>query len=218
LNQNKLQTISESFIINGVNVTCAREIVEKFNEYFTNIGLHLAACIPTSQTSFKSYHKGQPNKNSLFFNPTTCFEVINIVSKFDQKTRYGVDGIPIHILKATVGSIAEPLSRLINCSLSTGVVPPKWKIGKICPVFKDVDKDSFSNYRPVSVLPSFSKIYEKVVANRLRSYLDSYNISSSAQYGFRRNHSTYMAILDMYDRINSSIDRNDFSIAVFIDL
>jgi len=139
----------------------------------------------------------------LFFNPTTRFELINIVSKFDKKTSYGVDGIPIHILMATVGNIAEPLSRLINGSLSTKVVPPKFKIGKIFPVFKDVDKDSFLNYRQISVLPSFSQIYEKVVSNRLRSYLDSYNILSSAQYRFRRNHFIYMAILDMYDRISS---------------
>jgi len=76
------------------------------------------------------------NQKFLVFNPTTCFEVINIVSKFDQKTSYEVDGIPIHILRATEWSIAEPLSRLIICSLSTGVVSPKLKIGQICPCFQ----------------------------------------------------------------------------------
>jgi len=91
------------------------------------------------------------------------FEVINIVSKFDQKTSYGVDGIPIYILRTTVGSIAEPLSRLINCSLSTGFFPPKLKICKMIPVFKDGDKHSFSNYRPISVLPSFYKFTKRLL-------------------------------------------------------
>jgi len=218
LNQNTLSKISESFKINGANVTNPVEITEKFNDFFTTIGCNLAEHIPDSETCFTDYLTGQCNKNSFFIQPTSCSEVIEIVDQLKSKTSYGVDGIPISIIKATIQNIAEPLSRLINCSISTGVFPANLKIGKICPVYKDGEKDSFSNYRPISVLPSFSKIFEKIVSVRLYSYFDSNNIFSRVQYGFRQNHSTYMAILDMYSRISSALDRSEFSIGIFIDL
>jgi len=72
LNKNPLSKISNSFIINGLNVTCPHDIAEEFNAYFTKIGSSLAESIPTSQTSFQNYLTGQPNQNSIFFNPTTC--------------------------------------------------------------------------------------------------------------------------------------------------
>jgi len=122
-------------------------------------------------------------------------EVTDIVKHFESKTSEGVDNyIPLHILKTTINSIAEPLSRLINCSFSTGIFPQNLKIGKICPVYKDGDKDTFSNYKLISVLHSFLKIYEKAVFNRILFYLDTNNILTHKQYGFQYNHSTYMAI------------------------
>jgi len=218
LNQSKLSKISKSFNIDGSTVSNTFDIAEKFNEYFTNIGCNLAANIPNTLKSFKDYLPERSSCNSLFFSPCTYIEIMNIVNNLESKTSYGFDGIPVNILKATIVYIAEPMSRLINCSSSSGVVPSSLKIGRICPVYKDGDKDSFSNYRPISVLSSFSKIYEKVVLIRLRSYLAANNILNSVQYGFQQNHSTYMAILDMYDRITSAVDRNEFSIGLFIDL
>ena len=218
LNQKKMSEMSESFKIDGINVTCASTIVEKFNEYFANIGCNLAAKIPNSLTSFKDYLTGQSHPNSFFLYPTSHYEITNIVKQFKSKGSHGVDGIPVHVLKATVKNIAEPLSKLINCSFSSGVVPLKLKIGKICPIYKDGDKDLFSNYRPISVLSSFSKIYEKAVFIRLLSFLNSNNILSEAQYGFQQNHSTYMALLDMYESISLAIDKKEYSIGVFIDL
>ena len=84
-------------------------------------------------------------------------------------------------------------------------------------MYKKGDKDSFSNYRPTSVLSSFSKIFEKVVSGRLNSFFDCNDILPRSQYGFRGGYSTYMAILDMYNRISSAMNRNEFGICVFID-
>jgi hypothetical protein len=88
----------------------------------------------------------------------------------------------------------------------------------VCPVFKSGSDNLFSNYRPISVLPSFSKIIEKAAYNRLENYINSHNILSSCQYGFRAKHSTFMALMNMYDKITKSIDCKEFSIGVFIDL
>jgi hypothetical protein len=88
----------------------------------------------------------------------------------------------------------------------------------VCPIFKNGEKCNFTNYRPISVLPSISKIFEKAVSNRLMSFLQLQNILINNQYGFRPKHSTYMALLDMYDKISNAIDRHEFSVGIFIDL
>ena len=121
-------------------------------------------------------------------------------------------------MKRSICFVADPISAIINSSMCSGVFPDLLKIAKVCPIFKGGDKSEFQNYRPISVLPSFSKIFEKVVFNRLLLYLDSKNILSKNQYGFRKHHSTYMSLIDMYDRISGAVDKNEFSIGIFIDL
>ena len=96
--------------------------------------------------------------------------------------------------------------------------PDQLKIAKVCPIYKSDDKAQFANYRPISVLPSFSKIFEKVMFNRLTNYLDSKQILFQQQFGFRQNHSTDLAVTDMYNKISNAIDLNKFAIGVFIDL
>jgi hypothetical protein len=92
------------------------------------------------------------------------------------------------------------------------------KIAKVCPVYKAEAENSFSNYRPFSVLPSFSKIFEKVVHRRLSNYMYSKCILNNNQYGFRQNHSTYMALQDMYYKISQAVDDREFAIGIFVDL
>jgi hypothetical protein len=88
----------------------------------------------------------------------------------------------------------------------------------VCPIFKAGPENAFSNYRPISILPSFSKIFEKAVHRRLSEYMDSKKILIKNQFGFRSNHSTYMAIQDMYNKISQSIDNREYSIGIFVDL
>jgi len=97
-------------------------------------------------------------------------------------------------------------------------VPSLLKIAKICPIYKSGQKDECSNYRPISILPSFSKILEKLVANRLEQYLSKFKILTPSQFGFRPNYSTSMALTSLYDKISKAIDDNKFAIGVFIDL
>ena len=211
------ENISDSFTVNGITITDKREIVEKLNDYFVNIGRLLATSIQPSPLHFSDYIK-KTYLNSLVFFPTDASEVINIVSSFKNKESFGFDNIPVNIMKSSICFIAEPISAIINSSMNTGVFPNILKIAKVCPVFKSGEKSDFQNYRPISVLPSFSKIFEKVVHNRLLSYLNTNSILCSNQYGFRKNHSTYMALMDMYDRVSAAADNNEFSMGVFIDL
>ena len=130
----------------------------------------------------------------------------------------GYDEIPMHILKLVINHVAHPLSNIINHSLVHGIFPDNLKTAKVCPLFKSGDKKVISNYRPISVLTSFSKIFETIVSNRLTSYLAKHNIINTSQFGFRKHHSTYMPLIEMYEKITLAMDKNEYSIGIFIDL
>ena len=194
-----------------------RQITEHFNNFFSQIGADLAAKIPPSETSFSSYLKN-PVLNSLFLFPTNETEIINIVKKFKNKKCAGNDDLRLDIIKLTIFQIVKPLVLLINQSLQHGIVPDELKIAKVCPIFKSGSKSDFSNYRPISILPSFSKIFEKVIYNRLNSFIQKNKILNTNQFGFRPHHSTYMALIELYDKITESIEKEEYTIGIFIDL
>jgi len=118
-------------------------------------------------------------------------------------------------VKNIIPSISGPLSEIVNLSLCTGVVPDKMKTAKVIPLFKSGDNNVYKNYRPVSVLPSLSKIIVKMVYYRLIDYINKFDILNSNQYGFRQLHSTSMAILDFVEKIHTAADKREYSIGVF---
>jgi hypothetical protein len=217
INKKENTDIVLTFTDNNKNISDKQEIAEKFNDFFTNIGSNLAKSIPNTATSIYAFLRGSPSNSFSLFS-TDPSEIIRVVSKFPNKCSSGFDGIPMHIMKSSIDFIAEPISKMVNSSLQMGIFPDLLKIAKVCPVFKDGDPRLFTNYRPISILPSFSKIFEKIISDRLIAYLEKNRILSTNQFGFRKNHSTYMAIADMYDKISSAIDENKYSIGIFIDL
>ena len=105
----------------------------------------------------------------------------------------------------------------MNLSLSSGLVPEQMKVARVIPLFKS-DTLSLTNYRPVSVLPAFSKFLERIVYKRLDSFLNKYKILSCNQYGFRKNHSTSYALIQLYDKLSNAIDQGKVTLGLFIDL
>ena len=95
-------------------------------------------------------------------------------------------------------------------------MPSKLKIAKVIPLYKD--PALFSNYRPISLLPFFSKILERLMHNRLYNFLTEHNILSMNQFGFRKNYSTFLALMDLVDNISKNIDEGNYSIGIFLDL
>ena len=102
--------------------------------------------------------------------------------------------------------IAEPLSSIFNSSFHTGIIPLELKSAKVIPLFKSGDYNDFNNYRPISYLPYFSKLIEKIVHNRLYDYFDKFNLLNRSQFGFRKNHSTYMPLLLLQSAVSDAID------------
>ena len=125
--------------------------------------------------------------------------------------------IPMSIIKQSIHLISEPLTHIISVSIYHDIVPDEMKIARVIPVFKS-DQSLFTNYRPVSVFPSFSNFLERIIYNRLVHNLQSFNILCDNQCGFRKDHSTSLTIIDLYDKISTAFDQGEFAIGLFLDL
>mgnify|MGYP002803405145 CR=1 FL=1 len=93
----------------------------------------------------------------------TAIEIIEISKSFQSIKAAGYDKIPMSIIKRIIDIIAEPIAHIINLSITSGIVPDEMKIARVIPLFKAGDRAIVSNYRPVSILPSFSKFLERVI-------------------------------------------------------
>lgn len=141
-----------------------------------------------------------------------------IVAKLHSKSSTGFDNIPITIIKKVIQPIADPLCHLINLSLLSGTVPKLLKIAKIIPIYKSGPVNDAANFRPISLLPSFSKIFEQAVCDRLVKHLNHYDIITSAQHGFRAGHNTTTALISGLSYIYDAIDNHDSCIGIFLDV
>ena len=150
--------------------------------------------------------------------PADIPEVISTTKLLKSNASKGYDDISPYICKKIISTIASPLCSIINQSFNTGVFPDELKIARVVPIHKAGDKLLVTNYRPISILPFFSKIFEKLMHNRLMKYLDTNDILTNNQYGFRNKSSTHLALLNLTDIITKELENNNFSIGVFIDL
>ena len=180
------------------------------------MGNKLAQQVPQSTKSFNDFLVN-PNQNSIFFNPTNTREIINIVNNLLIKKSAGFDCIPNFLLKKIIRAVVHPLVHIFNISLHTGRVPNQMKIAKVIPLFKKGDNQLVTNYRPISLLTSLSKVLEKLVFTRTTTFFKKYNIFSHFQFGFRENHSTSHAILSFMKTVTTSIDKGLHTVGIFLD-
>ena len=189
---NKKSTIKCSkFTHNGRDVTDDRNIANYFNQYFANIGPNLAKTIPNSSSTHETF-LNHPCDNSIFLQPVTENEISAIIKALKNGSP-GFDDICAKPIKYTSEIIAIPLRYICQLSLIEGCFPNELKIAKIIPLYINGEKSQFNNYRPISLLPLFSKILERLVYDRLYAFLGKYRMLYSLQFGFRKKHATYMA-------------------------
>ena len=110
-----------------------------------------------------------------------------------------------------------PLKDILNSSLKTGIFPRELKMANVIPIFKAGEKTSLGNYRPVSLLTNFSKIFERVFYTRLSEFLLDQKILIEFQFGFRKEHTTSMAILALLDHVISTMERGEYTVGIFLD-
>ena len=156
--------------------------------FFINVGPSLSKKIPVQNCSPDKYIK-KKTIFSLFLEPVTEAEIRRLIMSLESSAP-GYDNIRSSILKMSLPFIYTPLTCISNLSLQEGVFPDELKIAKVIPLLKNDDPELFNNYRPVSLLCTVSKVFERIMYNRLLSFLDEYKILFSYQFGFRKHHST----------------------------
>ena len=218
LNKNKFKMeLPDNFKEDDILISDPVEISNKFNEYFINIGPKLADKINDNNVNITNF-LGERSMDSIFLDGVTEKEVEIEISTLNSNKSCGHDEIPPKFVKQISKHIIKPLTYIFNQSLTTGVIPDDLKIALVTPIYKANGKEEFSNYRPISVLPCFSKILEKIIYKRVLKYLDKHNMLFQGQYGFRKNHSTNLATIELTTKLLQAIDNNEYTIGVFLDL
>ena len=203
-----------------------QKISNILNNHFASCGHRLAAKMPHSEKHFSEYLPKQntdyeniaSQHGSFAFFPVTPSEIELEITLLPINKSYGLYSCPIRILKCAKNILSISLADIINTSIERGIYPKKLKIAKIIPIYKDgVDTDP-NNYRPISLLSIFNKIFEILMNSRLKNFLKLRNFFSDSQYGFREQYSTQHALLDIINKIQSNMDNKLFSCGIFIDL
>lgn len=194
------------------------QIANEFNAYFTTIGPKLASEIRTHPTLTYKRYLAEPVNKSFNFKSIDQKVVKAIIDKLKPKTSCGHDNISNKILKYVKNELIIPLTILINQSLSTGVFPNMLKLAKVIPLYKSNEDYLLNNYRPISLLSTFSKIYERVIHDQLHEYFTMNNLYFQSQYGYRENHSTELAALELVDKIITEMDRNEIPLNIYLDM
>ena len=211
------KNISNVFVVNGKNLNNEAEIAEHFNAFFSTVGLKQASSIPHNNMLFSDYLLN-PSDLAFSFTRVTRDEITQIINSFKPKSSTGEDNISLKLFKMIGPKLSESLTLVINQSLATGVFPDSLKIAKVIPLFKKDDASKFDNYRPISLLPCISKLFEKVAHKQLYSYFNTHKLLYLHQHGFRQGHSTETATLEFIDRILNLLDNSKVPFSIFIDL
>ena len=205
--------------IDDVQVYNAKKISNSFAIYFSEVGEKFTKNIPSPKTSISEYMKVMgSNTKSIFLEPSDENEIRRIAFDLPNKSSSGHDRISNVLLKEIIVQIAEPLSMIFNQSLQNGEFPNDMKLAEVVPLYKSKEHYLESNYRPISLLTTISKILEKVVYKRVYRFLTESSQLYDNQYGFRSNHSCEHAISQTVGNLLKNLENKKNSICVLLDL
>ena len=211
----------EKLLVNDATINEPKEIADAFARFFADVGPKQAGSItPHAQTDdppYRTYRDVTPIHQSVFLHPVTHLEIIRIVDSLKNKKSLGLDLVSTNFVKKLKHALSAPLSTLINKSFCDGAFPNLLKRAKTIPIFKTGERFNMDNYRPISLLPIFGKIFEKAYCSRLMSFLEEHRILCESQYGFRRKRNTTNAVSELYLNAINAMLKNEITLATFID-
>ena len=216
INRNKSHQISSKFLINGTLVEDPKVIANNFNRFYINIGPTTSKNCPVTDIRPYSFIENEVNQ-SIYLEKTTNKELVKIIGDL-KNSSHGPDDIRTDVFKETFDLYITPLVHVINLSLAKGYFPNELKIARVMPIFKSGDPLEIKNYRPISVLNVFSKLFEKVMYDRTIDFLNKNNILYNLQFGFRKGYNTANALVYLVDKIITSLENGENIIGTFIDL
>ena len=212
--------IKPNFILDDQKITNRRLIANEFNKYFVSIASklnesHETGAIPLQ--GIPSFYDYLPKscQSSIYLSDCNEYEIKEVI---DELKNGKSSDIPIHIIKKSSDIISPHLTLFFNNCMQTGVFPDELKLGRISPIYKKDNEELFENYRPISTLPVFGKILEKLIYRRLYSFLTAKGIITENQFGFRKGHSTSHALNYSVNHIESLLKDKKHVLGIFIDL
>ena len=216
INRKKAQhgTLIQKLLYNGKCYNDKASICHQLNTHFINVGHDLAAQLPNYNIS-PTHFIHRRFQNSFMFRGIYNHEVQDAL--IGLKLNKSFIGTPPKCIKLACNFISEPLTRLLNLSLSQGIMPNLLKISKITPVDKGGETTDPTNFRPISTLSAFTQIFEKLVYKQLICYFEKLDILFEYQFGFRKGRSTSQAITEITDTLRKAIDNNLYTCGIFLD-
>lgn len=187
------------------------KILDEANKYFIN------AC-PDLNNGEVDLSMINESNQTFSFRLTNANEVKKVIKNLKNKKSVGYDEVPISLLKTAVHEIAEPIAHIINLTFLTGVYPEALKLGYVRAIYKKNEKNKIENYRPITLLSNINKIFEKIVYERIVTYLEIQKILTDRQSGFRRGKNTVRAVYQALKDILNSLNENKETVALCLDL
>ena len=210
------RNVEKSFdhlIINGSVISDPQIIANEFGRYFISHPMNIHDNIPTSTSDYISNIPMNPN--SMVMREATVSEVSVIVSNLRKNG--GLDDISRRFLYLCGNYVPVYLCKLFNLCINQSVFPDVFKVAKITPIHKKGPRNLVSNFRPISVLTNFSKIFESLLYNRLQSFFQANEILSRNQFGYRKNLSTELAVFDLLFKVLPAIADKKYCLCIFLD-
>ena len=184
-------------------------VANKFNNYFVDVSNKLSQTIAQGNCSYEQFLK-EPLPKTFFMNETDPDEIKVVINSLKNKS-CGLNQIPTRLIKIVSDVVSFPICTLFNRSIEEGIFPSCIKEARVTPVFKNNgDPQLMNNYRPISVLPFLSKVFERLVHGRMMRFLDQNNILYDGQFGFRPGMGTSDALLKFIDKAYNSLDDKNF--------
>ena len=211
-------SLPTSLKLNGSTIQDQTLISNYFNNFFCSIGENLSNSAASQENyEFRDYLSNRVS-SSIFLDSPSLSEIVKSIQSLNMNKALGHGNISQLFLKTARDIVAPFLQVFIDFSFKNRIFPDNCKTAKIFPLHKKGDVKNPSNFRPISILSCFSKIYEQVLHNRLVKFLGKHNVITPTQYGFQKGISTTHAILDIVTNAFDNIHRKKFSGLIFLDL
>ena len=196
------------------------DIAEQFNNYFANIATNLKSRITSRNSHHPSHYERfltTPTTNSIYLNPVRSGEVYKIIGKLKNKSTLDSKISALKIAN-NAPKFTEALAKVVSSSFAQGIFPSALKRARVVPIYKGGSKSEVANYRPISLLSSFSKVYEKLMHARVSNFLDQNSSLHDEQFGFRAGRSCEQALLTAQSILLKSLNnKKSISVLLLID-
>ena len=210
-------TLPAELKVGNESIHDATAIANHMNKHFVEKGPRLASLLPPSNRDVLQ-SLGPRNPHKMKFRRIATYDIIEIAKVFEEKMSTGPDNIPAILLKWCIHIIAPILADIFNQFVSLGIYPEVLKTAKVTPLHKAGDNDVADNFRSISVLSQINKVFEKLIHERLMTFIQNNNILTNSQFGFRKGHNTSHSASHLNEQVIKHLEKKKVCAILFIDL